>query len=452
MTGRELYTIWAPSTTQHWSQFAKPALFVQDPEYSFTRHRLEIPTVPFDMYQYFNSSTAFIVDLPGAIGVEAGLALANNGCRPVPLYNGVHERNIGGSGAVVDNLPIIHALQDGAAILGSTYLPEHAPPAFLLDNNRYSLAANTIGMFDNRWSLDFEDLPAAAFMRNAGISQVIVWTIGQESVDLTPILDSYADMGITIVLYCNNTGTYQLRASRSFGGPAAPGPGMAMGHGPRLTATAAASLVQENVRKFENGRFALMLIVGMAFVNFLFMFFFRGEPILWTAPTIMWLTYLWVPEAVGDVIAVVMLVIFFVLYLGSHRNRGLIKIAMLLFGLEVAVLAIYVMYYGFWAYIGGSTFYALIVFGFPALCFMALFRGMMAQASMEHMSLEDYYLQLDTLDNGGVAPAHGQRFLRRRRHFRGFRGYGGYGGGGRGGYSGGGYRGYGGGYGGGFGG
>ena len=449
MTARELYTIWAPSTAQHWSQFAKPAMFVHNTEHSFTRHRLEIPAIPFDMYQYITGSTTFIVDLPAATGVEVGLALANNGCRPVPLYNGVHAESIGGSGAVVDNLPIIHALKDGASILGSTYLPEHAPPAFLLDSRRYSQAANTISMFDNRWSLDFEDLPAAAFMQNAGISQVIVWTIGQENVDLTAILDSYADMGITIVMYCNNTGTYQLRPNRSFGGPsvAEHSPVMGPSHG----LTTPVTLVQENVRKFENARFALMLIAGMAFVNFLFMFFFRGQPILWTAPTIMWLTYLWVPEAVGDVFAVIMLVMYFVLYIGSHRNRGLIKMATFLFGLEVVILGVYVLYYGFWAYIGGSTFMGLIVFGFPALSFMALFRGMMAQASMEHMSLDEYYTQLDTLDNGGVAPVHGHYF-RRRRHFRGFRGYGGYGGGGRGGYSGGGYRGYGGGYGGGFGG
>jgi len=177
----------------------------------------------------------------------------------------------------------------------------------------------------------------------------------------------------------------------------------------------------------------------------------------------MWMTYLWVPEAVGDSIAVLMAVAYLMLYIMSQKRRKLMIAALIFFGIDVAVFYIYALSYGLWAFTGYSSIYGLIVFGLPIYFISTLINGVKAQIDLKGTSESDYFKSLDNLDNeydnygndhhnGGF---HGHGHIGRgvrRRHFRGYRGYGGYGGSGRGGYGGSGYRGGGGGYGGGFGG
>lgn len=487
MTGKDLYKIWAPCDSDAWTRFAKPALFVNYSGLSFSWSTIQTPIIPMDLYKLCSRTTAFIVDLPGASGVEKGLALAKEDFRPVPLYNGVNERNIGGLREIVDNKPIVDALQAGADVLKGFTISEAAPPAFILDYNRHSQPTDTLGMYDNRWSLDFEDMPEAAYMHGMGITRVVLWTIETAHKDLEPILDSYRDMGIEVSIFCDNVGILAQNAmiteenneeSATLPSPPSHQPTAGLKSPisanttslPRISDPASSSAItaalRDKIRKFENGRFALMLVVIMAFVNLLFMFVIWESPLLWTTPTIMWLTYLWVPEGVGDAIAIIMTASYLVLYLVCQKKRRLMKAILLLFIIETITLYIYAMHYGFVAFTGYSFIYGLAVFGFPIFVLVFLIPAAMTLGHVQDISDGEYFASLNILDRENheqrndlaenddpfARPMHHGHFRPRRRHFRGFRGYGGYGGGGRGGYSGGGYRGYGGGYGGGFGG
>ena len=436
MTGKELYQIWAPTEHEKWTRFAKPALFVHANGDSHAT--VNLPSMPTRLSILEKASTAIIVDLPGAVSVGGGLTLAKHGYMPVPLYNGIHEKNIGNLQAVVDNAPIIDALQAGVSVLDHSRhigLLTDATPAFLLDSNR-NQAPERLGMYDNRWSIDIDDMPEAQYMADADIKRVVVWTNGKTNPDLAPILDSYQDISIEVYVLCDGKIITYSDSKQE-----------------EIDATPARKRVSSEVRagvgKFENGRVALLLIAGMALINLLFQFFLRSEPLLWTVPAIQWLTYLWVPEIVGDIIAVAVVAASIALYFLSQRRRHLMTVALIFYGADAFILFVYVLYYGVAAYTGYSTIYGLVVFGFPLVCLFLLANGAYGQAKLRDITAEGYYETLDHLDS---IYYDNPQFFPRRRHFRGFRGYGGYGGSGRGGYRGSGYRGFGGGYGGGFGG
>jgi len=426
LNGKELYRIWTPITSEQWGRFAKPALFVNIGEIPPEGNISIVPDIPQDVVMYHRNKTAIIVDLLGAASVENGLGLAKHGFVPVPLYNGIHETKIGGLEAVVDNTPIITALMTSHNVLQNLSLGITAPPAFLLDYNRDKEIILNDNTYDNRWSIDIDDMPSAEHMKTHGIERLIIWTAGEVSKDLAPIVDSYRDMDISIhkVVYKDSGTSSEKRITPS-------------------------SALQENVKKFENARFGLMLITIMALINLFFMFIVWEQPLLWTAPTIMWLTYLWVPEFVGDIIAIAMATGYLALYLLSQRRRKLMVAALIFFGIETAILYIYALYYGIAAYTGYSSAYGFLVFGLPIFGLVWLVKGAMAWADLKDTSSGEYLVAFDHIDS--TDGTYG-RMGRRRRHFRGYRGYGGYGGSGFGGYRGGGYRGYGGGFGGGFGG
>jgi len=440
MNGKEVFTVWTPtgsSGTSKWTKFVKPALFVHINEFKFYGNSINVPNVPAELAELCDDNTAIIADLPGAFGVENGLALAKHGYIPIPLYNGIHEKNIGELKEAVDNAPIVDALATGADFLRRIEIKYTAPPVFLLDYNREKEIADSHDIYDNRWSIDIDDMPDEKYMTSSGISRVIVWTAGEMRKDLQPIADSYHDAGIEVITFNNGQAVfYEPQPTNTQSSP---------------SATAEAKLLQENIRKFENARFGLMLITLMAFINLFFMFFVWEEPLVWTAPTVMWLTYLWVPEIVGDVIAVALSFGYLALYLLSQKRRNLMVTALIVFGVETAVLYIYALQYGVAAYTGYSMPYGLLVFGLPLAFLTPLIMGAVSQDKLKDVHDIEYFASLDRLDETYDAPGT-HIHVRRRRHFRGFRGYGGYGGSGRGGYSGGGYRGYGGGFGGGFGG
>ena len=442
MTGKELYQIWAPTEHEKWTRFAKPALFVHANESSIlSTPAINLPSMPVRLSMLEKEGTAIIVDLPGATGVESGLALARHGYIPIPLYNGIHEKNIGDLEAVVDNAPIVEALQAGANVLKNARLMQDVAgcsPAFLLDYNR-DKTPERLGMYDNRWSIDMDDMPEAQYMIDNGINHIVLWTEGKPSPDLAPILDSYQDMGINIFVF---TGGQKI-------------PYVAQPQAAPVQETPQTPEIpmetQLQIEKFENGRVALMLLAGMALVNLFFQFFVWAEPLLWTTPSIQWITYLWLPEIVGDIIAVAVVAVYVACYFMSGRRRWLLTAAWAFFAFDVGVLFVYVLIYGVASYTGYSFIYGVLVFGFPIVCLYFLFRGSTAERQLQNFSEEEYYANLDTMDEKYTIE-NDSVFTPRRRFFRGFRGYQGYGGSGRGGYRGSGYRGFGGGYGGGFGG
>ena len=105
MSGEESFAVWAPDGVL-WSEWAKPVAFVQSGEIALPEQIEDdrLPVLPLAL----DSNSAVIVDLPGADAVYAGLALAERGFRPVPLFNGTS-----GPSPVIDVLPVVRALGGG---------------------------------------------------------------------------------------------------------------------------------------------------------------------------------------------------------------------------------------------------------------------------------------------------------------------------------------------------
>ena len=186
-----VYRIWAPDDAL-WTQWAKPVLFSR-PAQSYGRSELVLPDAGWASYP--DKTTALFVDLPGKSGVLEGLALAELGYRPVPLYNGVYGANK--SSMTVDVTEIAEALYQGAEQLASMALRPDAPPVFLLDENRMKGRARQPGKYDNRWCVFPQDLPSASYFLEHGIRQIYVRT-GRIQNDLAHILMRYQEKGIKI--------------------------------------------------------------------------------------------------------------------------------------------------------------------------------------------------------------------------------------------------------------
>lgn len=173
MTNEECFEAWAPDSAL-WSQWAKPVLFAQfppgSPQPDASAPPPESPAwIPAAQPR---SGPAIIVNLPGPEAVRAGLALAQRGYRPVPLFNG----NLGyGMRTVVPMGDLVRELRVGALSLSGIPLPDDAPPAFLLDALRLKGPA-TPGTFDNRWTVLPQDFPSGTFLASRGIREALLLT------------------------------------------------------------------------------------------------------------------------------------------------------------------------------------------------------------------------------------------------------------------------------------
>jgi len=434
MDKKQLFDDWAPRDGYVWTKFAKPALFVHTD--SVSGRQVYEAEIPWDIRKFRGGGTAIIVDLPGVSGVETGLGLAQSGFRPVPLYNGIHEVKNGGLRDAVDNTAIINALKTGVNALKYTDMHTNAPPAFLLDADRDTPILDAEDVYDNRWNVDLDDMPDAAYMKEHGITRVLVWTDSALQNDLNHIINNYLSADIEVVTYSNRLlSTVERKMIDD------------TPEKPKISHE-----IKEAVRKFENARFSLLLVLILMGINLFGMFLVNEEPLLWTAPSIMWLTYLWVPEIVGDVIALAMFAVYAWLYLASSHKRELLRVGCTVFGIDVAVFYVYALYYGLVSFTGYSFMYGLVVFVPPIVLLSLLFIGVGEYSKIKNMRDDEYLAVIDHIDypdpndgNGGVNTMIGPR-RRFFRPFRGanYRGFGGYGGTGRGGYGGGGYRGFGG--------
>lgn len=196
MNGSELFDVWAPADAV-WSRWAKPVLFAEpsspQPSAAAPLEPLAIP----DLRLPLDSQTAVIVDLPGARSVQTGLALARQGYRPVPLFNGGHHGS-----ALVSTAPILSPLQSGAAELARRSLSPEAPPAFLLDALRLASGVQASpGMFDNRWIVFPQDFPSANYLRSRNIRRVLLLAGGgtpQPAADLAHVLLRWQEGGLEL--------------------------------------------------------------------------------------------------------------------------------------------------------------------------------------------------------------------------------------------------------------
>ncbi len=177
MDSQTAYEIWAPHTSI-WSAWAKPILFAHLP-----RARVPLPlSVPANTSWVSSVSqrVAIVIDLPNVESVAMGLALAELGYRPVPLFNACPptpavEPVTASLLAMVDVDVVLTALVEGCDRLRQVRLPDDAPPAFLIDALRQQpTRLVSEGLFDNRSVMFVTDFPSANFLLAQGIKQVIL--------------------------------------------------------------------------------------------------------------------------------------------------------------------------------------------------------------------------------------------------------------------------------------
>ena len=199
MRADEVYSIWAPAESE-WSQWAKPTLFAQDNDINVremdTSRIVDTNAVPGPV-----PGTALIVDLPDGESVQWGVALAQRGYRPVPLYNACQYPGVDRSKALVDVTRIIDEIGQGTLAVMRAQIVPGAPPAFLLDADRCRNRFPVAGRFDNRWLVFPQDFPSANYLLSRGVKRII---LVQESDtpqdDLAHVLLRWQDAGIRILV------------------------------------------------------------------------------------------------------------------------------------------------------------------------------------------------------------------------------------------------------------
>ena len=196
MTDKEIYQIWAPYGKK-WTDWVRPVPFVGLREHSskYRFSNLNVPVVALEEKE--REGAAVIVDLPGVESVKVGIALAEIGFRPVPVYNGTIEQQ--GARATVDNQAVGVGLIWGASELSAIEIGEDAPPAFLLDTNRLNRFKMEDALFDNSWDIYPQDLPSAEYLMKSGIYHIVIIS-SRLSGDLAKILYGFQKKGIRICI------------------------------------------------------------------------------------------------------------------------------------------------------------------------------------------------------------------------------------------------------------
>lgn len=132
-----------------------------------------------------------VVDLPGSESLDAGMAFALAGHRPVPIYNArPYPESVVEpvpSNVVLDLGPLMRGMCEAAAVLAHLDLPGNAPPAFLLDASRGRKRKPRPGWFDNRSFITNTDFPAPEVLYLHGISTIVV--VPRKGVKLAPDLN-----------------------------------------------------------------------------------------------------------------------------------------------------------------------------------------------------------------------------------------------------------------------
>jgi len=199
MKADEVYAIWAPAESE-WSQWAKPTLFAQG-GYIEVKDADALRTVDTNAVPGPAPDIALIVDLPDGDSVQWGVALAQRGYRPVPLYNACQYPGIDRSKALVDVTRIVDEIGQGTSAVMRAQIAPNAPPAFLLDADRCRNRFPVAGRFDNRWLVFPQDFPSANYLLSRGVKRII---LVQESdtpqTDLAHVLLRWQEAGMKILV------------------------------------------------------------------------------------------------------------------------------------------------------------------------------------------------------------------------------------------------------------
>lgn len=199
MNNEEAFLAWSPSGVR-WSDWAKPVAFAQalPPATGDSPPSALGPwqSIPLDWLPPA-SDTAIVADLPGTLAVSFGMAVAEQGYRPIPLFNACT-----GPAEIVDMQQLIRALFEAADKFAEMSIPERAPPAFLIDANRLQGGNNLQpGRFDNRWMVFPQDFPSAHVLLSERIQQVLLVRNGPVTVpdDLAHVLLRWKEGGIELL-------------------------------------------------------------------------------------------------------------------------------------------------------------------------------------------------------------------------------------------------------------
>lgn len=234
--GEEIYRVWAPADSI-WSSWVMPAPFVDLVCLSGADEEKLDALALLAGAQELECDLAIVADLPGAESVRYGLALAERGFRPVPLFNGspgpavyptagslFPELTKPGhrSKSVIDMGKLLSALCAGATVLRSVRLAPGAPPVFLLDAMRMrGHRAAQQDLFDNRWKIFSQDFPSARFLKEHGIRRVLLVqdSGGQPQEDLAHVLLRWQEAGIEMLSAARKDSAHAaaIRVSRPSG-------------------------------------------------------------------------------------------------------------------------------------------------------------------------------------------------------------------------------------------
>ena len=215
MKPQEVYLAWAPADSI-WSPWAIPVPFAQI-LFMTNEDKSELDGIQTLTDGFVPApDLAVVLDLPGEQSARLGLALAMRGLRPVPVIDGspgpdvfATAKGILFSGPTVvasrsiavDMRQLMRWLYIGAAVLPSLNLTSNARPVFILDALRVG-AANNLGpeVFDNRWKTFPQDFPSARFLKEQGISKVLLIqaSASNPSEDLSHVLLRWQEDGIVI--------------------------------------------------------------------------------------------------------------------------------------------------------------------------------------------------------------------------------------------------------------
>ncbi|MDZ4199653.1 MAG: hypothetical protein U1E27_10270 [Kiritimatiellia bacterium] len=186
----ELFFTWAPEDAV-WSVWAKPPVFIGAHSVrGVLPAETRIPGLPGGI----SMNTAVIVDLAGPESVWAALGLAEQGFRPVPLFNACR-----GFDAFIDLTGLVRNLIAGAARLAQLRLPPGAPPVFMLDARRMGRGVPNPGQYDNRSVVLPQDFPSAARLRERGLTNaLLIHYEANPAADLMHVLRRWQEGGIRL--------------------------------------------------------------------------------------------------------------------------------------------------------------------------------------------------------------------------------------------------------------
>lgn len=198
MNKKQIYNIWAPSTSK-WSNWVKPIAFttLDSNQKIYEIINYNIPKINYlDKYL---ENTIIIIDTKADNAIKEAIALANIGYRPIPLFNGTNAPL--NATATCNNYLIAPYLIWGAKQLTKIKIKKDANPAFILDINRLNRKKINKTIFDNSWDIYDQDLPSYKYLLNNKINKIIIKS-DYIAKDLKKILYNYQKNNIQI-LYTN---------------------------------------------------------------------------------------------------------------------------------------------------------------------------------------------------------------------------------------------------------